>query len=61
MDDSHMKTKPQATRATPSQIRLHIVRQRFLGELIIGSERGPSRWDLMTSALCLAALITLGV
>lgn len=36
-----MKTK-QATKATPEGVRLHIVRQRFLGERMVG-ERKYSR------------------
>lgn len=50
--------KHQATKASAPQIRLHIVRQRFLGERMIG-EREYTRLPeiLVTAAVLLAMLV----
>lgn len=48
--------RPMATRATPAQVRLHIVRQRFLGERMLLPDVRPRPLELAVSALGLACL-----
>lgn len=51
--------KPQATKAAPAQVRLHINRQRALGQNSIPGSDKPSKWDLLAT-LAVIALIGFG-
>lgn len=50
--------KPQATKASNEKVRLHIARQRALGELMIGEHDRP-RWVelVVTGALVVCVLV----
>lgn len=48
--------RPMATRATPAQVRLHIVRQRFLGERMLADHDRPRPVELAVTALGLVCL-----
>lgn len=54
-----MSMKPQATKATPPQVDLHIQRQRALGERMIGDNDKPSKWDLLAT-LAIVAMVAFG-
>ncbi len=53
--------RPQAERATPSHVGLHIKRQRQLGERMIGDHDRPRKWDLLISLGALLVILLLGV
>lgn len=49
--------RPQAERATPAQVNLHIARQRVLGQNAIPDSDKPSKWDLLAT---LAVVVLIG-
>lgn len=49
--------KHQATKASTPQIRLHIVRQRFLGERMIGEREYSRLPQILATAAGLLAMI----
>jgi len=51
--------RPQATKCNKAQVEQHIQRQRDLGELMIGDNDMPSRWDLLAT-LGMVALMLIG-
>lgn len=51
-----MKRRPQATKANPAQVDLHIQRQRRLGERMIGDWDKPTWLELTVTGLVLLAL-----
>jgi len=53
-----MKRK-QAERCTPEHAVLHIMRQRALGERMIGDHDGARKWDLLAT-IAIVTLIVFG-
>lgn len=49
------RNRKQAERCTKQHAELHAMRQRNMGELMIGDNDRPSRWDL------LATLVVVGI
>lgn len=47
----------QATKATPAQVRLHIARQRALGERLIGDHDRPRWFELFVTALMVVCML----
>lgn len=52
-------TRHQATKASRAQLDLHIMRQRNLGEDMIGDHDKPTIWDLLAT-LAMAVTIYIG-
>lgn len=48
--------KVQATKASRAQVELHIMRQRLLGERMIGDWDKPTRLELVVTGLALIAM-----
>jgi hypothetical protein len=49
--------KTQATKATPAQVRLHISRQKALGERMIGENDRPRLVELAVTILLVACVL----
>lgn len=49
--------KTQATRANPAQVRLHISRQRDLGEQMIGDHDEPSALEFVVTFVLVIAVL----
>lgn len=49
--------KPQATRCTNEHVELHALRQRTLGERMIGDNDKPRRWDFLVTAIAVGLII----
>lgn len=49
--------KSQATKASPTQVHMHIRRQRALGSRLIGDNDSPRRIELLATALGLLILL----
>lgn len=49
--------KTQATKATPAQVRLHISRQKALGELMIGEHDRPRVYELAVTLLLVVCVL----
>lgn len=47
----------QATKASPAQVRLHIARQRALGERMVGDHDGPRAFELFVTAVIVLAVL----
>lgn len=53
--------KHQATKASPAEIRLHIVRQRFLGERMIGDGKYSRIPETLATAAGLLVMLVYSV
>lgn len=49
--------KHQATKASPAEIRMHIVRQRFLGERMIGDGNYSRIPEILATSAALLAML----
>lgn len=49
----------QATKGTRNQVLMHIIRQRNLGELMIGDHDRPRTLDLVVTGLVVLAVLVL--
>lgn len=52
-----MKRRAQATRANPAQVDLHLLRQRKLGERMIGDNDRPRAIELAVTAILVVIVI----
>jgi hypothetical protein len=49
--------KTQATKASPEQVRQHIMRQRCLGERMIGESDQPKPFELFVTAVVVLVVL----
>lgn len=54
---SGAENKRQADKANQAQVELHIQRQKELGELMIGDDDEPSKWDLLATVLVVGVVL----
>lgn len=47
----------QATKASPAQVRLHIARQRALGERLINDHDAPRWFELFVTVIMVVAML----